>query len=162
MLTCNDFWHARIRSRLRPFADGVVGGLSSLCAAEVRARAPRYTPSYDLAVAGARTEEQGNRSRCSLVNYRGVAAEIGPYIIFVQADPIDDPAIALYESIGSPRRRPAFRYTSVGFEGLYFTDSVTGPVPNLARDLPHPALLHERKREQAGLVKAFIGAHMGV
>ncbi len=32
---------------------------------------------------------------------RGIAAELGAYVIFVQADLTDAPAIALYESLGT-------------------------------------------------------------
>jgi aminoglycoside 3-N-acetyltransferase I len=56
---------------------------------------------YDLAVL------EGHRRRgiaTGLINeLRKIAAERNAYVIFVQADPGDDPAIALYESLGTKK-----------------------------------------------------------
>ncbi len=54
---------------------------------------------YDLAV----TERQRRRGIArGLINaLKGIARELGAYVILVQADPGDDPAIRLYESFGT-------------------------------------------------------------
>ena len=53
---------------------------------------------YDLAVAE-RHRRRGIATAC-IDELRKVAREIGAYVIYVQADTVDEPAIALYESIG--------------------------------------------------------------
>jgi aminoglycoside 3-N-acetyltransferase I len=53
---------------------------------------------YDLAVAEDRRREGIATALISKV--KGIAAEIGAWVIYVQADQGDDPAIALYEGLG--------------------------------------------------------------
>ena len=54
---------------------------------------------YDLAVAATR-RRRGIATR--LINeLRRIAHDLGAYVIFVQADPPDAPAVALYESLGT-------------------------------------------------------------
>ena len=54
---------------------------------------------YDLAVA-ATHRRRGTATR--LINeLRRIAHDLGAYVIFVQADPQDAPAVALYESLGT-------------------------------------------------------------
>lgn len=76
----------------------VVGGL---CAYVLRKfeqeRSEIYI--YDLAVL---EEFRRQHLATNLINYlREIADKIGAYVIFVQADYGDDPAIALYESLGN-------------------------------------------------------------
>jgi aminoglycoside 3-N-acetyltransferase I len=54
---------------------------------------------YDLAVA---QEHRRRRVASGVINkLKGIATERNVYVIFVQADLEDDPAIALYESLGT-------------------------------------------------------------
>lgn len=67
---------------------------------------------YDLAV-----DESSRRLgvATALIEWlRGYAASIGAWVIFVQADPPDIPAVALYEKLGTPE------------EVLHFDISVSG------------------------------------
>ncbi len=80
-------------------ADGkVVGGLAAYVLKKFeQERKEIYI--YDLAV-----DENYRRRHIAtgLINdLRAIAREIGAYVIFVQADHGDDPAIKLYESLGS-------------------------------------------------------------
>jgi aminoglycoside 3-N-acetyltransferase I len=78
--------------------DGVVVG--GLAAYELhkfeRARSEIYI--YDLAVAEA-YRRQGIATAL-IAELQGVAARRGAWVIYVQADPGDDPAIALYSKLG--------------------------------------------------------------
>jgi len=80
-------------------ADGkVVGGLAAYVLNKFeQERSEIYI--YDLAV----LEEYRRRhiATGSINKLREIAREIGAYIIFVQADHGDDPAIKLYESLGT-------------------------------------------------------------
>ena len=53
---------------------------------------------YDLAVA--ETHRRRGVATATIRRLQQIAAERGAYVIFVQADYGDDPAIALYESLG--------------------------------------------------------------
>lgn len=79
-------------------ADGkVVGGLTAYVLQKFeQERSEIYI--YDLAV----LEEHRRQSIATgLINkLREIAREVGAYVIFVQADHGDDPAIRLYESMG--------------------------------------------------------------
>ena len=76
----------------------VVGGL---VAYELRkleqARSELYI--YDLAVAAAHRRQ--GIARALIEELRRIAAEIGAWVVYVQADYGDDPAIALYTSLGT-------------------------------------------------------------
>jgi aminoglycoside 3-N-acetyltransferase I len=80
-------------------ADGkVVGGLAAYVLKKYeQERSEIYI--YDLAV----LEEYRRRHVATgLINkLREIAREIGAWVIFVQADPPDEPAIKLYESLGT-------------------------------------------------------------
>ena len=83
---------------LAAVADGaVVGGLAAYVLKKFeRQRSEVYI--YDLAVRG---EHRRRGIATRLINeLREIAREIGAWVIFVQADHGDDPAIALYESLG--------------------------------------------------------------
>lgn len=76
----------------------VVGGLAGYLLRKFeRRRAEFYI--YDLAVL------EGHRRQgiaTALIDeLRRVAAELGAYVIFVQADPVDEPAVALYSKLGT-------------------------------------------------------------
>jgi aminoglycoside 3-N-acetyltransferase I len=79
-------------------AGAVVGGLVAY-ELEKFERARREIYIYDLAVA------EGQRRRgvaTALIEHlRGLAAERGAWVIFVQADYGDDPAVALYTKLGT-------------------------------------------------------------
>lgn len=76
----------------------VVGGLVAYVLKKFeQERAEIYI--YDLAVL---EDFRRQHIATNLINkLREIAAEIGAYVIFVQADYGDDPAIALYESLGT-------------------------------------------------------------
>lgn len=81
------------------FAEGdVVGGLVAYVLHKFeQERTEVYI--YDLAVA---QEHRRQGIATTLVaELRRIAAEIGAYVIYVQADLGDEPAIALYESLGT-------------------------------------------------------------
>ena len=83
---------------LAAVADGaVVGGIAAYVLDKFE-QARREVYLYDLAVAEP-YRRQGIASAL-IGELRRVAAAIGAYMIFVQADLGDDPAIALYEGIG--------------------------------------------------------------
>ena len=75
----------------------VVGGLAAYVLDKFeQERSEVYI--YDLAVA-----EPNRRSGIATVLIEGlkpIAAEHGAYVIFVQADPVDAPAVALYSKLG--------------------------------------------------------------
>jgi aminoglycoside 3-N-acetyltransferase I len=78
--------------------DGVVGGL---CAYELRKfeqpRSEIYI--YDLAVHG--DHRRQGIATALIRELQSLAADRGAWVIFVQADRGDDPAVALYESLGT-------------------------------------------------------------
>lgn len=75
----------------------VVGGLVAYELPKLeRARSEVYI--YDLAVAGAH-RRQGIATRL-IERVRGIARDLGAWVVFVQADYGDDPAIALYDKLG--------------------------------------------------------------
>ncbi len=83
---------------LAAFADGrVVGGIAAYVLPKFeQARSELYI--YDLAV-----EEKHRRrgvATALIAELRRVAVERGAYVIFVQADPEDAPAISLYTKLG--------------------------------------------------------------
>lgn len=79
-------------------ADGrVVGGLAAYELHKFeQARSEIYI--YDLAVAGPHRRQ--GIATALIERLKGIAAARGAYVIFVQADYGDDPAIALYEKLG--------------------------------------------------------------
>lgn len=78
--------------------DTVVGGLAAYELKKFeRERSEIYI--YDLAVAGAHRRQA---VATGLINHlKTIAAARGANVIFVQADPIDPPAIALYTKLGA-------------------------------------------------------------
>jgi aminoglycoside 3-N-acetyltransferase I len=79
-------------------ADGnVVGGLVAYVLDKFE-RARREVYIYDLAVAE-RYRRQGIATAL-IERLRGIAATLGAWVIYVQADYGDDPAIELYEKLG--------------------------------------------------------------
>lgn len=76
----------------------VVGGLAAYVLQKFeQERCEIYI--YDLAVLESH-RRQGIAT--GLINkLRGIAREIGAYVIYVQADPPDEPAVKLYESLGT-------------------------------------------------------------
>lgn len=75
----------------------VIGGIAAYVLDKFE-QARREIYLYDLAVAEARRRQ--GIATALIAELRRLAAAIGAYVIFVQADQGDDPAIALYESIG--------------------------------------------------------------
>ena len=77
--------------------DEVVGGLAAYDLRKFeQARSEFYL--YDLAVAGAHRRE--GIATALIMALRRVAAERGAYVVFVQADLVDAPAVALYTKLG--------------------------------------------------------------
>ena len=77
--------------------DRVVGGLAAYVLEKFeRERSEVYI--YDLAVAEAH-RRRGIATRL-IQQLKGIARDKGAYVIFVQADPEDAPALALYASLG--------------------------------------------------------------
>ena len=75
----------------------IVGGLVAYVLAKLeQERSEIYI--YDLAVAGAHRRQ--GIATALIGHLQGLAAEIGAWVIYVQADHGDDPAIALYEKLG--------------------------------------------------------------
>lgn len=81
------------------FSDGdVVGGLVAYVLPKFeQERTEVYI--YDLAVAQAHRRQ--GIATALIGELRRIATEIGAYVIYVQADLGDEPAIALYESLGT-------------------------------------------------------------
>jgi len=78
----------------------VVGGVTAYVLEKCEQKR-RVNYIYDLAV-----QEQHRRKGIAtrLINkLRHIARERGAYIIYVQADKLDDPAIELYQSLGTKR-----------------------------------------------------------
>jgi aminoglycoside 3-N-acetyltransferase I len=77
--------------------DKVVGGLAAYVLKKFeQERSEVYI--YDLAVLGS---HRRRGIATGLINkLREIARENGSYVIYVQADPPDDPAVRLYESLG--------------------------------------------------------------
>lgn len=76
----------------------IVGGLAAYILEKFeRERSELYI--YDLAVA--ETHRRKKIATNLILELKRVAKERGVYVIFVQADPGDDPAIKLYESLGT-------------------------------------------------------------
>jgi ribosomal protein S18 acetylase RimI-like enzyme len=76
----------------------VVGGLAAYELRKFeRARSEIYI--YDLAVA--ETHRRRGIATATIAELQRVAATRGAWVIFVQADTVDPPAIALYESLGT-------------------------------------------------------------
>jgi aminoglycoside 3-N-acetyltransferase I len=75
----------------------VVGGLTAYVLDKFE-RDRREIYIYDLAVAAA--HRRRGIATALIETLAGVARERGAYVMFVQADRGDDPAIALYESLG--------------------------------------------------------------
>jgi aminoglycoside 3-N-acetyltransferase I len=80
-------------------ADGaIVGGLVAYVLEKFeRERSEIYI--YDLAVATSHRRQ--GIARDLILDLKRVAADLGAYVIYVQADHGDDPAIQLYSSLGS-------------------------------------------------------------
>lgn len=55
---------------------------------------------YDLAV-GAEHQRRGGVATALIGHLRGIAAQRGACVIYVQAEYGDDPAVALYEKLGA-------------------------------------------------------------
>lgn len=84
---------------LAAVADGaVVGGLAAY-ELEKFERARREIYIYDLAVAEA--HRRRGVATAVIRRLQAIAADRGAWVIFVQADYGDDPAIALYETLGA-------------------------------------------------------------
>jgi aminoglycoside 3-N-acetyltransferase I len=76
----------------------VVGGLVAYELPKLeRARSEVYL--YDLAVAAAQRRQ--GIATALIARLRAIAHERGAWVVFVQADPGDGPAIALYEKLGA-------------------------------------------------------------
>lgn len=75
----------------------VVGGLVAYELDKFE-RARREVYVYDLAVTA--THRRRGIARALLEHLRDIARERGAWVVYVQADYGDDPAIALYESLG--------------------------------------------------------------
>ncbi|QDZ06747.1 AAC(3)-I family aminoglycoside N-acetyltransferase [Sphingomonas panacisoli] len=99
----DDSYLARLLGRdtfvaLAAIAEGeVVGGLAAYVLDKFeQARSEVYI--YDLAVA--EPHRRRGIATALITDLRRIAAELGAWVIFVQADYGDDPAIALYEKLG--------------------------------------------------------------
>ena len=78
--------------------EAVVGGIAAYILPKFeQERSEIYI--YDLAVAASH-RRQGTAT-VMIAKLQGIAAELGAYVIFVQADKGDDAAIALYSSMGT-------------------------------------------------------------
>lgn len=100
----NDAYLTRLLNRdhfiaiVATIQDEVVGGLAAYVLDKFEQQR-REIYIYDLAVM---TDHRRRGVATGLIEaLRSVAAELGAYVIFVQADPTDAPAIALYESLGT-------------------------------------------------------------
>src|SRR5262245_15736677 len=77
--------------------ESVVGGLAAYVLEKFE-RERREIYIYDLAVLEAHRRRGVARGLIEALN--GIAREVGAYVMYVQADKVDDPAIRLYESLG--------------------------------------------------------------
>lgn len=78
--------------------DTLVGGLAAYVLPKFeQARSEIYI--YDLAVAI--THRRQGLATAMIDHLRRTATEIGAYVIFVQADYVDEPAVALYTKLGT-------------------------------------------------------------
>ncbi|MBS0477852.1 MAG: AAC(3)-I family aminoglycoside N-acetyltransferase [Proteobacteria bacterium] len=100
----HDTYLARLLSRktlvaLAAIAEGeVIGGIAAYVLDKFeQVRSEVYI--YDLAVAEA--QRRRGVATALIAELRGIAADIGAWVIFVQAEYDDDPAIALYEKLGA-------------------------------------------------------------
>jgi aminoglycoside 3-N-acetyltransferase I len=76
----------------------VVGGLVAYVLEKFeRERSEIYI--YDLAVAASHRRQ--GIARDLILELKRIAADVGAYVIYVQADLVDDPAIQLYTSLGT-------------------------------------------------------------
>jgi aminoglycoside 3-N-acetyltransferase I len=76
----------------------VVGGLVAYVLEKFeRERSEIYI--YDLAVAASHRRQ--GIARDLILQLKRIAADLGAYVIYVQADLVDDPAIQLYTSLGT-------------------------------------------------------------
>ena len=78
--------------------EAVVGGLVAY-AFDKAERMRREIYIYDLAVAESRRRR--GVATALIGHLREIAAACGAWVVFVQADPGDDPAIALYQKLGT-------------------------------------------------------------
>lgn len=76
----------------------VVGGLAAYVLAKFE-QERREIYIYDLAVAG--THRRRGIATALIEALKRIAREIGAYVIYVQADHGDDPAVALYTKLGT-------------------------------------------------------------
>ena len=100
----DDAWLRDLLAREHVFAlaavlDGVVVGGLVAYELDKFERARREVYIYDLAVAEAHRRK--GIATALIDHLRGLAASRGAWVIFVQADYGDDPAIALYEKLGT-------------------------------------------------------------
>lgn len=98
-----DAWIERLLTRdtivvlVAEDGEEVVGGLVAYVLEKFeQARSEIYI--YDLAVAESRRRR--GIARALIARLQAIAAQLGAWVIFVQADYGDDPAIALYERLG--------------------------------------------------------------
>src|SRR5688572_5638910 len=75
----------------------VVGGLAAYVLPKFE-QARREIYIYDLAVAA--SHRRRGIATCLIGQLRQVGRELGAYVIFVQADHVDEPAVALYTKLG--------------------------------------------------------------
>ena len=76
----------------------VVGGLAAY-ALDKFEQARREVYIYDLAVAA--THRRRGIATALIERLKGLARDLGAWVIFVQADYVDPPAVALYEKLGA-------------------------------------------------------------
>ena len=76
----------------------VVGGLAAY-ALDKFEQARREVYIYDLAVVG--THRRRGIATALIERLKGLARDLGAWVIFVQADYVDPPAVALYEKLGA-------------------------------------------------------------
>jgi aminoglycoside 3-N-acetyltransferase I len=112
----SDAWLARLLARetaialVATIADAVVGGLVAYQLEKLeQARSEVYL--YDLAVDLA--FRRRGIATALIKHLQGLAAECGVWVVFVQADYSDPPAIALYEKLG--RREEVLHFDIVPF-----------------------------------------------
>jgi ribosomal protein S18 acetylase RimI-like enzyme len=100
--------------------DGVVGGLAAYELVKFeQARSEIYI--YDLAVAS--SHRRRGIATALIAELQHIAASRGAWVIFVQADPGDDPAIALYSKLGTREDVLHFDLPVAGHDASY-SDSV--------------------------------------